>query len=324
MSEANLRGKLEGEEMKDVTIIFRIFCLIFILNLTNGALAEPMGGTPADFLVEVGIEHYKNDQIEYAIQEFSKALMLDPRNEEARYYLNEMGLKDGLYDVSRTRVTEIAGLSYQILDFKDQVQELEGEKQLMGNKINELAQENMNLASTVYSKEIELDILKDRGDYYERMADNLRKNKSGQFVYVKGNGLSHLKEEFRQKYPLAARSISAKTSMDNAQYMMSEYGTHYDDDRDAPVLELNFLEQDYNYNFNDEGVNELFAKARQDKVLLQKIDELINLYDIKLELLNPGKVFEGQAELLDELEKDIVLANNFINKEMSQRGYLVE
>lgn len=68
--------------------------------------ASENGG--ANFLVEVGERDLRRGNVQQALHEFSKALMLDPAHARALHYMKEYGFADGLYSGSSTRVSEAA------------------------------------------------------------------------------------------------------------------------------------------------------------------------------------------------------------------------
>ena len=75
--------------MKRLNLIIFVFLLSVLFNLNSisivRAQTSQMG---ADYLVEIGKGYYEDGNMEEAMHEFSKALMIQANHKEAREYLN--------------------------------------------------------------------------------------------------------------------------------------------------------------------------------------------------------------------------------------------
>lgn len=93
--------------------------------------------TVASSLVDLGKSFYQEGNRKEAIHEFSKALLVDPYNKEAKEYLKKLGLKSGLYQGVKTEITDLVGK----LDHREALDEVE------------------RLAKVQDARELEIDVL---------------------------------------------------------------------------------------------------------------------------------------------------------------------
>lgn len=118
--------------------------LIFTMAVWAGLLLPntvQAGNTGADFLVKTAKAHLQSGDVTSALHEFSKALMLDPDHQEAKYYLSQYGVPSGLYKNVETRTSQIADMGKSIKIHNDQIVVLEQQKQELEHKIQDLAME---------------------------------------------------------------------------------------------------------------------------------------------------------------------------------------
>lgn len=94
--------------MKNFKLLGNIFLGVLVLSVVCSGVSFAGDNAGAAFLVEVGEKDILRGNIEQALHEFSKALMLDPSNEKALAYMREYGFKEGLYAGTSTRVSEAA------------------------------------------------------------------------------------------------------------------------------------------------------------------------------------------------------------------------
>lgn len=75
-----------------------ILVMVSTLSLSCVSLSfAGTGGEAADYLVKIGEMHLQDGQIQDAIHEFSRALMIQPNHHKAQKYLSSYELNDGLY-----------------------------------------------------------------------------------------------------------------------------------------------------------------------------------------------------------------------------------
>ncbi|OGX23791.1 MAG: hypothetical protein A2787_05690 [Omnitrophica WOR_2 bacterium RIFCSPHIGHO2_01_FULL_48_9] len=89
------------------------------------------------FLVDQGKKHYQDGNFPSALHEFSKALLVDPKNETAMDYLGKMGFQDGLYGRRPSPVTRSAMLSQDVKVLRDKWSDSEREKALVTQDLSD-------------------------------------------------------------------------------------------------------------------------------------------------------------------------------------------
>ncbi|MCA9400207.1 MAG: hypothetical protein KC713_01170 [Candidatus Omnitrophica bacterium] len=120
----------------------------------------------ADFLVDIGERYYQKEQFDEAIHEFSKALLIDPQNQEARDYLRAMGVSQGLYKPLRTKHSEAVDLANHMKQHQGSLGDLEQERVAIEYRLSRLQQEKDQLAEANLTKSLEMKVLKDKIDEY--------------------------------------------------------------------------------------------------------------------------------------------------------------
>ena len=154
---------MEGAMMKTLQQFSIRFLIAFFLSFSfsQTSYAEPQN-TPANFLVDVGKDHYAKGQKAEAIHELSKALILDPENAEAKKYLHKLGVEEGLYTSKRTSTDQIADLSQHVNTYKQKIVELERQKKDIEDKFNNLQAERNELYRSNLAKDLEMNLLHDK------------------------------------------------------------------------------------------------------------------------------------------------------------------
>ena len=115
-------------------------------------------------LVELGKEYYQAGDYSRAIHELSKALLADPADEEAKKYLNKMGLKDGVYHQDKTPIDKIADLSNEVVNYQQQLSDLEQANVQHLQAKEALEQQNASLQESASSQNTENEILRRKLD----------------------------------------------------------------------------------------------------------------------------------------------------------------
>ena len=109
-----------------ILIIFIVSCFISVTCVNSNAM--PFGGSAADFLVKVGEDHLENGEVEMAIHEFQKALLLDSSHAGATEHLRKMGLGSGGPTTDKTHRAEMARLGRIIQEQNAQIEKLKRSK----------------------------------------------------------------------------------------------------------------------------------------------------------------------------------------------------
>ena len=84
--------------MKHFTLLSFFMMFICVAPATLVDAGQKGQNPSANYLVEIGELELKRGNIDYAVHEFSKALLVEPGNKEALYYLNHLGYAKGLYE----------------------------------------------------------------------------------------------------------------------------------------------------------------------------------------------------------------------------------
>ena len=114
----------------------------------------------SDYLVEIGKMYFDKGQKEDAAHEFSKALLLNPENLDAKKYLNQMGLKEGLYKPTRTNLTEAVEAPQKIKVYEQKMAQLQQEKVAREAMFQQVESDRDRLLKDNKAKEEELRNLK--------------------------------------------------------------------------------------------------------------------------------------------------------------------
>jgi len=141
---------------------FGLIFLALFLSLVNQALASETTKEGSDFLAAMGERSLEGGDIQTAIHEFSKALMLNPDNEKAKYYLKEFHINEGIYQGTQTRGSQMGQLATDIRDYQQQVHQLEQERFHLEKRVD--------LLEDAIERKGDHQLLNDIEDYYRQGA----------------------------------------------------------------------------------------------------------------------------------------------------------
>ncbi len=144
--------------MKKIHIYSIVLSLVGVMCFGQQAFADTKN-EGSKYLTEIGINHLEKGEYEAAAHEFSKALMLDPGNVQAKMKLNEMGISHGLYAGAQTRSSQMVDLSQHVIQYKQQVARLMLEKREMMAKFQELLLERDTVIVKSRAEKLEKEIL---------------------------------------------------------------------------------------------------------------------------------------------------------------------
>ena len=163
-----------------------IICAIVIGALSNSTIssADTPARSGADFLVEVGEQHYHAGEMDFAIHEFRKALMLNPDHEKARQYLQELGVSStNTYSTDLTHHNEMARLAKHIQFQNEKISALTGENDYLAKEFHVVQGKNKDLKEDNLRKKMEI----------KRLQHNVRENES-QFEKLQQDQLDQIQE----------------------------------------------------------------------------------------------------------------------------------
>src|SRR6185503_1989027 len=139
-----------------------LFLTVIFLLIPFSANAST-GQAGADFIVEVGERALKDGDISEAIHEFSKALMLDPDNKKARWYLAKLHVdEDSIYNGARTPEDQMGDMARDLGEYENDLSGLERDRYYL--------QERVDLLEDAIERKGDHALLKDVEDYYREMA----------------------------------------------------------------------------------------------------------------------------------------------------------
>ena len=104
--------------------------LIFIFSLSCCALpaSAETENVASDYLVEVGEYALKQGQVQTAVQEFQKALMVNPYNEKAMYYLQQLRFDQNSYVIPDEHIARMLRMEEQVDKYKRENEQLQANR----------------------------------------------------------------------------------------------------------------------------------------------------------------------------------------------------
>ncbi|GEM_PF-3322999 len=151
--------------------------LISLLILSFSASAQEdvkeTQNSSSAFLLEIGERAYAKGRMQEAIGEFSKALMMDPTNEQAKKRLKDLGVKEEALLAINPQSVSLADLSEQINVNEGQIQQLQEEKNQLTEEFQKLQIENSRLAQEKIDQESHAQALKQKKQPLENVVINV-------------------------------------------------------------------------------------------------------------------------------------------------------
>jgi len=140
------------------TQLFLIIISVLALSLCSlvGVSIAREPAPAAAMLVHVGENLLEENRIDDAIHEFSKAMMLDPQNEQAIYYLNQLGVSHSLYKGYGTGMTSVAEMGQHVLAYQQKMSALEQEKWALEHRFSQMQSERDQLYVSSLKREDKL------------------------------------------------------------------------------------------------------------------------------------------------------------------------
>jgi chromosome segregation ATPase len=293
-------------EMIHTKIIKMLMPIMLLFCLVAGVSANTSNDA-ADYLANLGKKYYDGGQIDEAIHEFSKALIVDPNNVLAKKYLNKLGLSQGLYSPAKTTTTQIADLTKNIRKYQQKVTTLEKkngevaskldqtekekEKYLQSNELNSLTADTLQKKTATIKEKSAKEKeqfnkgIKQVAEIYSERQDKLIGEKTElekqiAFINQKEEKLSKLKEKFDSAI-LQSLTYENQLSALSHKYdlLKTDFSKQYAyQDKLINVLEeyLDIREQHLE-GVSDNLVYKQFTLVQHDNLLISKLDELVEL-----------------------------------------------
>ena len=144
---------MSPQNIRKVIVLNGILLVCGILFFAGHCLAQ--NSLVAADLINVGKEFYNKGSYDKAIHELSKALLIEPRNEEALDYLRRMGLKRGIYSYQTSPLDEISELTDEIGAYEKRLKDLEEQQKRQRSFSQKLQDEKQQLEQLIDQKEQE-------------------------------------------------------------------------------------------------------------------------------------------------------------------------
>jgi len=241
----------------------------------------------AAFLIKVGRSFYERGRVEEAMKEFSKALILDPDNKQAKNYLRKMGLSDGMYTSPKTYSSQIADLSRHVTNYKINNDILSEERKEAEQKALELEKDRNQIHLAKQVKALEVDVMntkiRDAEKESQRLANNYQHQARAQKKewkeienrhLVKIENLNDICSIQEKKLDIHQASLSDKT---NQLMVLNEKLQEVSDIFAKYEYHLTRLEEKY-----AQLQEKIIDRQHQHKRIVNALEDYMNLHRIRL------------------------------------------
>ncbi|MFT5387602.1 MAG: hypothetical protein ACI9E5_000733 [Candidatus Omnitrophota bacterium] len=262
--------------------LYQLFIITLFVSLihTPATYAEksPNG---ADYMASIGVAHYNNGQMEVAIHEFRKALMLDPDQPVAHRYLKKLGLNKSTYTTDLTHRSETSRLARHIRYQNEKMKKLADENSYLKKEYHHAENEHQSIINENVTKQEEI-----------RWLNNKIAKVEDEFSKIQKNQLNEL-----YKTNLAAHTSQAlDVSKPDQAVLQSKY---------YKSIKLAIEHEDRLMDLNHENKqlrNYIDDKYAHQNKLIAVLEDYIHLRESKIDVLKnnitDAKVSELEAELM--------------------------
>ncbi len=334
--------------MKILNITVYIFVATFLFSSTYDVSAlEENRRTPADFLVEVGKTDLQKGNIQQAIHEFSKALMMDPHHKEAKQLLVQFGIEDGLYTKQKTHLSRISDMGDHIRSYRAKLEDLERQKADLKNQFARLQVEHFSIIRENKNKDLEISKLKTTITAIQKTANHNKGIYEGKVGQMDQANEYHRESLLDMQEAMNQEKEAALAPLANHRKLKQNYEA-YHDKFDKSIEYSAYLEEELlslsdkyhslNSQISDQYVHqdklihvlEDYLKLREaslddaldealykhvdltqaDSMVLAKLNELIDLHDD----------VDQKRNRIDDLHDDLMISKDMIldrNKEIN-------
>lgn len=158
-SDVNKNGLIE--QFKENIMKRKSFLLIAVASLiymcgADQAMAQHPG---AQYLVEIGESYQRKGQIDEAVHEYSKALIIEPNNQQAKEHLKALGFDRGLYKPQETNLTRAVYGNQQVDLYQEKVDQLKEDQADVSDRLLQLQENNKKLKATNSAKSLKIEFL---------------------------------------------------------------------------------------------------------------------------------------------------------------------
>lgn len=299
-----------------------IFILTAVLLLIAAPTQAQSGNTGANFLVEIGERELENGNIEAALHEFSKALMLDPNHPQALEYVRRHGLDRGLYGGIRTNQTDIVDMAGKVVESRAQVQRaLDEQSRLLAQQaaIEERLQREKELKDNISRKltktNLEMYDMRSRMAKLECMLDKKEAKLHGQAqdvkdIYAQIN--RELDEVQRREFGMEEKDLGMVHAYENE---LLKNQMKLNSLREKNFAELARRDQAYQAlddyrlirhkvinDLKDELIYQEVEIMHKERDIIEKLNEIESLND---RLLGTHEQIDNKDELLEGMHEEL-------------------
>lgn len=150
--------------------------MIFLCGFLTQASIVWAENAAASFLVDIAKSHLEHGQVQEAIHEFSKALLVEPDNQEAKQHLERLGLSQGLYHATLTSQAKEIRARQENEIYKEKLASLEQRNKSIEGQIKELETRQQSLNEENQIKDLESSVvqvkIKTTAETYEQQLKN--------------------------------------------------------------------------------------------------------------------------------------------------------
>jgi hypothetical protein len=304
------------------------FLYTLLMTAFAAVLSQPVwaarANTPANYLVDVGRMELQNGKVNDAIHEFKKALLIDPAHEEAKAELKKLGVSDERYQ-------GVQSSAQRAKEYQDKIAHLEKDKADMQAKFDKVQQDQDRLHEIYVVKNLELEVLINKvaalkqlrekeNKQHLKTVDQVAEFYTDQNKDLKNTVQKQKKEIVNQQIALlmpdGKKSVNEAAVEDNllnlgyrvnqldpttqakmeVQEKLIQLFSEYLDLREQRFLEV-----------ENRAVTNEIDKAKQAKMLVKKMDEIIKLQDNVDRYLSR---LEERDELITDKNKENELIEN--------------
>ena len=311
-------------------MVKKIIKIFFIASLL-GFLFTPFlwSGLISNDLTNRGKKYLNEGNLTMAIHEFSKAILADPQDQEARYYLRKLGLKEGLYSWEETPLSSMGQLTEKVYRYKQKMSQLKKGNQAK-DELNQSLKENQEkLQKTLQSKDVENQQLRGKVNDREKEVSSLtQKNqasikdkekiqrKARDEVVRLNTDLFKLKDELvKQRKFNDEKEYQAK----EVKKSLKEAGKNWQNQRLNYEEQIQTMDEEFDQfrhrSFKLDNEKKQYIKSLEDDLRKNKVELAytndrflltnFKLTDMETELFQKDKKVSELKDHLDNLERDL-------------------
>jgi len=322
-----------------------IIMTTFLMPMAVNEVSAASKNVGAQFLMKVGYSFYEQGRLDEAIHEYSKALMLEPRNQEAKAFLGQFGLEKGLYATgTRTSRDKIVKLGEDIKGYKDKVSVLSGQNKAYEAQVNELQKQRDSLFQAKMANELEKELVQEKLTFFKKTLEEYEIDSAKEIEEIEdfySDKMVEMREALVLKQKMSVikaepKKLSEKEldALNNRILTLVERSAGYEEQ--LAILNKRYLElrehttnwkqwfedqhgmmEDYVYirnhelgKLSDEALRLQVDITRADHLALAKADAAVNIVELEENYMSE---LHQKEELIHDKDKDIDFLKEKLN-----------